>query len=151
MFMGAATLIFISAVVSECYAEQVLKCPYDSKNINLQRVWCKRDTNNPSCCMGFSFPAGVSELDSGRLRVTEDIDAFTVSVRSLSQGDGVYLCGLKNGSGTVIKLAETEIHNSMNLIWTVLRYMFFILLLLSVIWAHIRCRGVNGACRRKRA
>lgn len=94
-----------------CHAEQKLKCPYDSKNKHLQRVWCKRDANDQDCCTGYFFAPGDRELDGGRLSVKDDGQVFTVTVKSLSQGDGVYWCGLRNGSDTIITLAEFEVYS----------------------------------------
>ncbi|XP_060762760.1 uncharacterized protein si:ch211-102c2.4 isoform X2 [Neoarius graeffei] len=140
MFLFTSTLIFISAVVSQCCAEQKVKCSYDPKNKDLQRVWCKKDTNNDNCCTGFSFMPGNRELEGGLLSVQDNDQDFIVSVKHLSQGDGVYWCGLTNGSNIIIKLAEEEIHNPMNLIWSIARWLLFVLLLLAVISSHMFCR-----------
>ncbi|KAK3538873.1 hypothetical protein QTP86_018768, partial [Hemibagrus guttatus] len=86
MFLFTSTVIFISAVVYQCHAEQKLECPYGSNRKDQERVWCKMDTDNPNCCTGFSFQSGNNELDGGRLSVTENNSAFVVSVKSLSQG-----------------------------------------------------------------
>ncbi|XP_017306692.1 uncharacterized protein si:ch211-102c2.4 [Ictalurus punctatus] len=140
MFLLTSTLLLVSAVVYVCHAEQMLKCPYDSKfspQKYPERVWCKKEANNQSCCRGFTFTSGEKELDGGRLSVQDDGKAFTVSVRSLSQGDGVYWCGLKNGSGIIVKLAEGEIHNPLNLAWSIIRWLLFVLLLLAVISTHM--------------
>ncbi|KAK2845383.1 hypothetical protein Q7C36_010237 [Tachysurus vachellii] len=138
MFLLTSTLIFISAVVFQCHAEQKLECPYKPNHKDLQRVWCKMDTTDTKCCTGLSFMSGNTELENGRLSVTDNGNAFIVSVKSLSQGDGVYWCGLKNGS-YIIKLAEKELHNSMDFVWAVLRYLLFVLLLLAVISTHAYC------------
>ncbi|XP_047674240.1 transmembrane domain-containing protein TMIGD3 [Tachysurus fulvidraco] len=138
MFLLTSTLIFISAVMFQCHAEQTLVCPYNSNNKNLQRVWCKRDTTDTKCCTGLSFMPGNMELENGHLDVTDNGTAFTVSVTSLPQGDGVYWCGLKNGS-YIIRLAEKELRNSMDFIWAILRYLLFSLLLVAVISTHVFC------------
>ncbi|KAK3514363.1 hypothetical protein QTP70_015892 [Hemibagrus guttatus] len=144
MFLFTSTVIFISAVVYQCHAEQKLECPYGSNRKDQERVWCKMDTDNPNCCTGFSFQSGNNELDGGRLSVTENNSAFVVSVKSLSQGDGVYWCGLtssgdRNGIKNIIKLAEKEIHYSIHFAWAILRYVLFGLLLLAVISTHVCC------------
>ncbi|KAB5528712.1 hypothetical protein PHYPO_G00143350 [Pangasianodon hypophthalmus] len=144
MFLLTYTLMFICAVVYECHAEQKLRCSYNSKNKGLQRIWCKKDENNQNCCSGFSFNSGENELGSGSLSVQEDDQGFNVSVNSLPQGAGVYWCGLKNGSGTIIKLAEIELHSEsaqspMDLVWSIMRWLLFILLMLSVISTHMCC------------
>ncbi|KAF4074216.1 hypothetical protein AMELA_G00236960 [Ameiurus melas] len=148
MFLFTSTLLLVSAVVYECRAEQMLKCPYDDSRFplqkHLQRVWCKRETDNQNCCTGFTFMSGEKELDGGRLSVQDDGKAFTVSVKSLSQGDGVYWCGLKNGTNIIIKLAEGEIHNPLNLAWGIMRWLLFVLLLLAVISTHMCCRSECG-------
>ncbi|MCJ8747092.1 hypothetical protein PDJAM_G00149480 [Pangasius djambal] len=132
----------LNAFVYECHAEHKLECPYGSKNKGLQRIWCKRDEANQNCCSGISFNPEQKEADS--LSVQDDGQAFTVSVKSLPQGDGVYWCGLKNGSGTIIKLAEAELHsesaqNPMDLVWSIMRWLLFVLLMLSVISTHMCC------------
>ncbi|KAI5088138.1 hypothetical protein C0J45_21681 [Silurus meridionalis] len=140
MFWITSTLIvFISAVAYECDAESTLNCPYDSKHKSLQRILCKRHTNNHSCCSGVTFmpeerkPEGLSVEDDGK--------AFTVSINHLSQGDGVYWCGLRNGTNVIIKLAEKTINSSINFVWSIMRWLIFVLLVLTVISTHVCCRA----------
>lgn len=97
-----------SAVVYECHAEQKLECPYGSNDRRLQKVWCKRDANNESCCVGFSLSEKIEHL-----RVQEKDTAFTVTVKNLPQGDGVYWCGLRDlrGPNTIFKLAEKKLYS----------------------------------------
>lgn len=98
-------------MVSECEAEQTLRCPLSSKHTHLQRVWCKREETDHNCCVGLSFGSEVTELDGGSVSVRDDGTAFIVSIKSLSQGDGVYWCGYWNGSNTIIKVAEKKFHS----------------------------------------
>ncbi|XP_053336434.1 uncharacterized protein si:ch211-102c2.4 [Clarias gariepinus] len=139
MFLLTSTLIFISAV-TECYAVQTLKCEYTPENKGLQRVWCKQDANNHSCCTGFSFS---SQMDNDQLSVTEHGGFFTVSVKSLPQGDGVYWCGLVKSPNVIIKLNEQRIYNSMDFVWSVMRWLFLAGLLVAVISTHVCCRGTK--------
>ncbi|XP_058230331.1 uncharacterized protein si:ch211-102c2.4 [Hemibagrus wyckioides] len=139
MFLFTSTLIFISTVVYHSHAEQTLECPYSQSNKYQERVWCKRDPSDPNCCTGFSFGSGTNDLDNGRLSVSDNGTTFVISVKSLSQGDGVYWCGVTSGNKKITKLAEKEIHNSIHFVWAILRYLLFGLLLLTVISTHVFC------------
>ncbi|KAL7836893.1 hypothetical protein AOLI_G00281770 [Acnodon oligacanthus] len=134
MFLSVPVVLLILTGVSECHFQQKLKCPYTPEQKGQQRVWCKRDDNNQECCSGFAFQAGDRQLLNGRLTVQDDGQAFVVSVNSLSQGDGVYWCGLKNSSNVIVKLAESQLYSTPpGFVWGILRWIVFLLLLLAVI------------------
>lgn len=103
--------MFFSAVVYEAHGEQKLECPYTPENRNLNRVWCKREANNASCCTGFSFMSGSREGKDTHMSVQDNGSAFTVTMTSLPQGDGVYWCGLSDTPNTIIKLAEKRFYS----------------------------------------
>lgn len=88
-----------------------LKCPYSPDGKNLQRIFCKREESDHNCCSGMSFNPSISELNLGNFSVQDSGDTFTVSVQNLFLGEGVYWCGLKNGTKTIIKLAEGNFFN----------------------------------------
>ncbi|KAF5888313.1 iron-sulfur cluster co-chaperone protein HscB, mitochondrial, partial [Clarias magur] len=143
MFLLTSTLIFISAVVYECHAEQTLDCKYDSVDRGNERVWCKRDANNHSCCTGFSFTENDKQLDNNQLSVKDNGSVFTVSVKSLSLGDGVYWCGIKRSANVIIKLNEAAMYNSMDFVWSVMRWLILAGLLVAVISTHVFYRGTK--------
>ncbi|XP_036454749.1 uncharacterized protein si:ch211-102c2.4 isoform X2 [Colossoma macropomum] len=111
MFLSVPLVLLILTGVSECHFQQKLKCPYTAEQKRQPRIWCKRDDANHECCSGFAFQAGDSQLLGGSLTVQDDGQAFVVSVNSLSQGDGVYWCGLKNSSNVIVKLAESQLYS----------------------------------------
>ncbi|XP_051518499.1 uncharacterized protein si:ch211-102c2.4 isoform X3 [Myxocyprinus asiaticus] len=123
---------------STCQNLQELYCPYESKNTYQTRVWCKKDTENGTCCTGFSFRPNVSILENGNVYVKDDGKAFTVLVLTLTQGDGVYWCGLRAEDNTIIKLAEDYFYiTPPNFVWSILRWIFFLLLPLMSISIYI--------------
>lgn len=69
-------------------------------------MWCKRDVEDESCCTGFSFRPGVSDLENGNINVQDDGMSFTISVQTLTQGDGIYWCGVMTEDKIIVKLAE---------------------------------------------
>ncbi len=75
-------------------------------------MWCKRDAQDENCCTGFSFQQGVKVLEPGNIAVDDDGKSFTVSVKTLTQGDGVYWCGFMTEDKIIIKLAEGYFTNS---------------------------------------
>lgn len=86
---------------------QTIVCPYENRNISQnRRVWCKRDVQDENCCTGFSFQPGNSVLEDGNIQVQDDGKSFTVSVKTLGQGDGVYWCGFMTEDKIIVKLAE---------------------------------------------
>ncbi|KTG44150.1 hypothetical protein cypCar_00011300 [Cyprinus carpio] len=95
---------------------QKLFCPYENKNITLKkfRVWCKRDATNENCCSGISFLESVNVLEQGNIAVEDDGKSFTVSVKTFTQGDGVYWCGFMTEGNIIIKLAEDYFTNMRN-------------------------------------
>ncbi|XP_066510242.1 trem-like transcript 4 protein isoform X2 [Hoplias malabaricus] len=110
MFLLIATALLIFTGVGECFYKQKLKCPYTSEQKPFQRVWCKRIDSNHDCCTGFTFSSEVNELEGGNLSVQDNGQAFVVTISRLTQGDGVYWCGLKNGSNIIVKLAESQLY-----------------------------------------
>lgn len=75
-------------------------------------MWCKRDAQDENCCTGFSFQPGVNVMEQGNIAVEDDGTSFTVSVKTLTQGDGVYWCGFMTEDKIIIKLAEDYFTNS---------------------------------------
>ncbi|XP_062874093.1 uncharacterized protein si:ch211-102c2.4 [Trichomycterus rosablanca] len=128
-----------STAVCECYSGQ-LTCPYSPEVKNMQRIFCKRDAHDHNCCTGMAFQTSKeTELDQGWISVQDSGNAFTVSVQSLSLGEGMYWCGLRNGTN-IIRLAEGEFFNDqMNFEWSIVRWILFLLLPLAVILTHIYC------------
>lgn len=89
---------------------QKLSCPYSElQQQNLLRVWCRQSSS--LCCSGFAFSQRVNSVDGSKLRVTQSLDSFTVAVWKLSQGSGVYWCGVLSKNDTIIKLAEGYFHS----------------------------------------
>nr|XP_046202854.1 uncharacterized protein si:ch211-102c2.4 isoform X2 [Oncorhynchus gorbuscha] len=103
------TLVFWLAGI--CDGVQRLTCPYDLKDEDLPRVWCKE--TSPQCCSGFSFSRESQSLDAGRLKVTQGVDSFIVDVLGLAQGEGMYWCGVLSSNKTIIKLAEEYFYSSL--------------------------------------
>lgn len=105
----------LSFSTGHCTSEYLKKlvCSYENKNINLNksRVWCKRDAQDNNCCTGFSFQRGDKALEQGNIDVEDDGKSFTISVKTLTQGDGVYWCGLMAEDKIIVKLAEDYFTN----------------------------------------
>ncbi|XP_067295049.1 uncharacterized protein si:ch211-102c2.4 isoform X2 [Pseudorasbora parva] len=102
----ASLLMILIGHATSDYLQKLI-CPYENRNISQnRRVWCKRDVQDESCCTGFSFRPGVNELEDGNIKVQDDGKSFTVSVQTLSQGDGVYWCGFMTEDKVIVKLAE---------------------------------------------
>ncbi|XP_051967503.1 uncharacterized protein si:ch211-102c2.4 [Xyrauchen texanus] len=143
-FLTAFFLLFLTGQ-STCQYQQKLYCPYTPTNKHQARVWCKRDTQNESCCTGFSFMPNVSILEQNNVNVYDDGNAFTVLVRTLTQGDGVYWCGLKAEDNTIIKLAEDYFSTTpLNFVWSILRWIFFLLLPLMSISTYVYSNRNGG-------
>ncbi|KAK1792247.1 hypothetical protein P4O66_012201 [Electrophorus voltai] len=137
MFLLTSTLLLISTGVCESHYQQTLTCPYSSKDKSLYRVWCKRDPKDHDCCTGFAFTAKERNLEDGNIRVQDDGNAFSISVAKLSDGDGVYWCGLKNGTN-IVKLAEGQLYSTPPAFaWYVLRWVIFFLLLAAVVGTSV--------------
>ncbi|XP_052413367.1 uncharacterized protein si:ch211-102c2.4 [Carassius gibelio] len=126
---------------------QTLICPYENKSISLnkQRVWCKRDAQDENCCTGFAFQPGVTVLEQGNIDVKDDGKSFTISVKTLTQGDGVYWCGLMTDNKNIVKLAENYFTNApFNFAWSIIRWILFILLPATIIATHIYSNRKRG-------
>ncbi|RXN02318.1 hypothetical protein ROHU_023649 [Labeo rohita] len=108
----AFLLMILTGQSSSEYLQQLL-CPYENKNgsENRPRVWCKRDAQDQNCCTGFSFQRGVNVLEQGNIVVKDNGKSFTISVRTLTQGDGVYWCGFMTEDKIIVKLAEDYFTN----------------------------------------
>ncbi|XP_043095004.1 uncharacterized protein si:ch211-102c2.4 [Puntigrus tetrazona] len=129
-------MILIGHGTSE-YLQQLI-CPYGNKNTTLNRVWCKRDTHDENCCTGFSFQKGINVLEEGNIVVTDNGKSFTISVKRLTQGDGVYWCGFMTANNIIVKLAENYFTNTpFNFVWSIFRWILFILLPVTTISTHI--------------
>lgn len=75
----------------------------------MHRIWCKR--TSADCCSGIIFNNTTSQLENGAVMVQEDSGTFSLTVLWLSQGEGVYWCGLLNLNSDIIKLAEMEMQH----------------------------------------
>ncbi|XP_058633556.1 uncharacterized protein si:ch211-102c2.4 isoform X2 [Onychostoma macrolepis] len=147
MNLITAFLLMILTGHSTSEYMQKLICSYENKNISLNRprVWCKRDAKDENCCTGFSFHPGVNALDQGNIAVEDDGKSFTVSVKTLTQGDGVYWCGFMTEGNFIVKLAEDYFTNTQfNFVWSILRWILFILLLLTIISTRIYSNRKHG-------
>ncbi|TRY54437.1 hypothetical protein DNTS_023706 [Danionella cerebrum] len=113
--MNLATAILLVILTGPSCSEylQSLVCPYESRNVSMRspRVWCKRDSQDENCCTGVVIQPGLSELEQSRIHVEDDGLSFTISVRELTQGDGVYWCGIMTEKGVILKLAEDYFTN----------------------------------------
>ncbi|XP_072521232.1 uncharacterized protein [Salminus brasiliensis] len=111
LLLTLAALLFVVTGVCEGQYRQKLTCPYTSSQKNMDRVWCKRDDMRQHCCTGFTFRTGNAQLADHSLSVQDNGQSFVVSVSSLPLGDGVYWCGLRNGTDIIIKLAESQLYS----------------------------------------
>ncbi|KAI7813617.1 hypothetical protein IRJ41_023231, partial [Triplophysa rosa] len=116
-----------------------LSCNYEPmKNVSDTRIWCKRDAQNENCCTGFAFRPGVSTLEDGEIHVEDDGKSFVVSMSTLTQGEGVYWCGLMDkDKKSIVKLNQKHFYLSLNFFWSILRWIIFILLALMFISINI--------------
>ncbi|XP_059404344.1 CMRF35-like molecule 6 [Carassius carassius] len=145
MNLITAFLLMILTGHSTCEYVQKLSCPYENKTQNRLRVWCKREANDQNCCSGFSFLSGAKVLEQGNIAVEDDGKSFTVSIKTLTQGDGVYWCGLVTEGKVIIKLAEDYFTDApFNFVWSILRWIFFICLLMMTISTHIYSNMKHG-------
>lgn len=120
------TFILYLHATDICKSEkgETLVCRYDPEFASLERVWCKKDSEE--CCTGFAFGKKIQSLDNGSVEITNDTPAaFTVTVQNLTQGSGVYWCGLMFQNQTIIKLAEKSFSTGENLV-SGLYYMLFL-------------------------
>ncbi|KAI1897153.1 hypothetical protein AGOR_G00080260 [Albula goreensis] len=122
---------------------QRLTCSHDSIYGGVRKVWCKQDSD--LCCTGFAFGDAMRALGSEGLHVEHDAGSFTVTVRQLPQGEGVYWCGLLQRNNTIIKLAEKYFYESPPLdVWGILRWILMPLLpLVTIIMYCYTSRKVN--------
>ncbi|XP_062399164.1 uncharacterized protein si:ch211-102c2.4 [Sardina pilchardus] len=135
MHLYHLVLIFVLILTESdiCNTEegQTLVCHYGQEYAHLDRVWCKKDSEK--CCTGFAFGKKINLIDNGSVAITDDMaSAFTVTVQKLSQGDGVYWCGLMFKNQTIIKLAEKYFLNDyLSYVWSFARWILFPILPLS--------------------
>ncbi|XP_065106393.1 uncharacterized protein [Paramisgurnus dabryanus] len=129
---------------------QSISCPYpnESKNESRTRVWCKRDVQDENCCTGLAFRSGIDSLDNGQILVKQDEKSFTVSMLALPQGEGVYWCGLMDTDNTIVKLAEKYFSTPLNYVWSILRWIMFLLMFLMFISTYIYINRKNGNAKK---
>ncbi|XP_051750322.1 uncharacterized protein si:ch211-102c2.4 [Ctenopharyngodon idella] len=146
MLLLTAFLLMILIGYSTSEYLQTLSCPYENRNISQnRRVWCKRDVEDESCCTGFSFRPGVSDLENGNINVQDDGMSFTISVQTLTQGDGIYWCGVMTEDKIIVKLAEDYFTTApFNFVWSILRWILFLLLPVMTISTHIYSKRKHG-------
>lgn len=78
------------------------------------RIWCRRDDQDENCCTGFSFKPGVKTLEDNKILVNEDENSFVVSMLTLTQGEGVYWCGLMDkDKKSIIKLNQKHFYSKL--------------------------------------
>ncbi|XP_064155697.1 uncharacterized protein si:ch211-102c2.4 isoform X1 [Anguilla rostrata] len=137
MFLLLLTVILVLTGLGQSHYPKMLTCPLKANQRSMPRVWCKQ--SNDLCCSGFAFPEGTTTLENGDLRVQQDMEAFTVTVTQLAQGEGVYWCGLLYNN-TIIKVAEQYFGKPSNG-WSIVRWILMPVLPLMVIFTHIyTCR-----------
>ncbi|KAG1958694.1 hypothetical protein F2P79_006734 [Pimephales promelas] len=104
--MNLITAFLLMILIGHSTSDYTLVCPYENTNISQnRRVWCKRDVQDENCCTGFSFRPGTSSLEEG-IEVQDDGKSFTISIKTLTHGDGVYWCGFMTADQIIVKLAE---------------------------------------------
>ncbi|XP_023669178.1 CMRF35-like molecule 8 [Paramormyrops kingsleyae] len=119
-----------------CMGPWVLRCPYMPEQKDMHRVWCKR--TSADCCSGIVFNNTTSQLENGAVMVHEDSGTFSLKVLRLSQGEGVYWCGLLNLKSDIIKLAEMEMQRDLlNDVWWILRWILMAVLLTITPTMHL--------------
>ncbi|KAL2092433.1 hypothetical protein ACEWY4_012231 [Coilia grayii] len=134
--MQCLVLIFLLMQTDICKSEesQTLVCHYDPEYADLQRVWCKK--NSEECCTGFAFGEKITALDNGSVEINNTVNAFTITVHNLTEGNGTYWCGLMFKNHTIMKLAEKYLPISADSslyeqVWSILRLTIFVLLVLT--------------------
>ncbi|XP_048874337.1 trem-like transcript 4 protein [Brienomyrus brachyistius] len=134
-------LILLYAESCLCMGPWVLRCPYTPDQKDMPRVWCKR--TSAECCSGIFFNSSVSQLENGAVMVQQDSGTYSLRILQLSQGEGVYWCGLLNTENYIIKLAEMEIqHDLLNDVWWILRWILMAVLL-TIIPAMQLCSWIK--------
>ncbi|XP_056602755.1 uncharacterized protein si:ch211-102c2.4 [Triplophysa dalaica] len=134
------TTILLMMITGHSTSEYVqsLRCNFEHKNNVSDRIWCRRDDQNENCCTGFSFKPGVKTLEDNKILVNEDEKSFVVSMLTLTHGEGVYWCGLMDkDKKSIIKLNQKHFYDPMDFIWSILRWIIFILLALMFISINI--------------
>ncbi|XP_040898010.1 uncharacterized protein si:ch211-102c2.4 [Toxotes jaculatrix] len=138
--MHLITLVLLLALgACEAVYWQKLTCPYEPEHKSLRRVWCRHSTTE--CCTGLIFSQSDHLVDGGKLRVTQDLNVFTVAVMEPSQGEGVYWCGVLNRNDTLIKLAESYIYSSsIAYFWSYIRWILLAVLPIVTIFTSVSIR-----------
>lgn len=67
--------------------------------------------------------------------MTQGVDSFIVDVLGLTQGEGMYWCGVLSSNKTIIKLAEEYFYSS-SYIWDILRWILMPLLPMVIIFLY---------------
>ncbi|XP_041958077.1 uncharacterized protein si:ch211-102c2.4 [Alosa sapidissima] len=132
-FVLIFVLILTESDICNSWEDQTLVCRYGEEYASLERVWCKKESEK--CCTGLAFSKKIRFIDNGSVEITDDVaTAFTVTVQKLSQGDGVYWCGLVFKNQTIIKLAEKYFPNDSSFYaWSFIRWILFPFLPLSIL------------------
>ncbi|XP_041644368.1 uncharacterized protein si:ch211-102c2.4 [Cheilinus undulatus] len=147
--MHVLILMLLSAVgARKAVSQQTLMCPYELNHEGLQRVWCRQ--SSADCCTGFTFNESAHFLDGGKLEVTHGLDSFTVAVLKPSHGGGVYWCGVLSNNGTIIKLAEHDIHTAWGFyIWSIARWVLLPVMPMVVIFTNFYSRRIRPNMRKE--
>ncbi|XP_044218416.1 uncharacterized protein si:ch211-102c2.4 [Thunnus albacares] len=124
---------------------QRLTCPYELRFESMPRVWCRQSSTE--CCTGLVFGQDTQSVDGVKLEVVEGSDSFTVAVRELSRGEGVYWCGVLSGNDTIIKLAEGYFHSYSGL--HLIRWILLPLLPMVTVFTYIYSRATTKHMRKK--
>lgn len=98
--------LFLSYFSDRCISDvsEAVLCKFDPEYADLQRVWCKQDSED--CCTGYAFGESITALYNGSVEVNNTANAFTITVHNLTEGNGMYWCGLMFSNETIMKLAE---------------------------------------------
>lgn len=127
--------LFLSYFSDRCISDvsEAVLCKFDPEYADLQRVWCKQDSED--CCTGYAFGESITALYNGSVEVNNTANAFTITVHNLTEGNGMYWCGLMFSNETIMKLAEKYFSEgemyffSLLYYWVILQYFATCLLL----------------------
>ncbi|XP_063051262.1 uncharacterized protein si:ch211-102c2.4 isoform X2 [Engraulis encrasicolus] len=148
-------LIYLVMHTDRCISDvsEAVLCKFDPEYADLQRVWCKQDSED--CCTGYAFGESITALYNGSVEVNNTANAFTITVHNLTEGNGMYWCGLMFSNETIMKLAEKYFSADPSLfeqVWSILRLVLFAVLVLAFVSTYMLTRGMYRStqiCRSK--
>lgn len=136
-------ILLLAVGAPEALHWQTLTCNFKSHHESLQRIWCRKSSDE--CCSGFTFSKSAQSVDGGKLRVTQGSHSFYVAMLEPSHGEGMYWCGVLSKNGSIIKLAERYFYTSSWYIWSHARWILLPLLPMMTIFINVYARVT---CRR---